>query len=60
MTQIENLINLFDEREDLEDKMDMINLKIEVAIERIKSQEQTYRNTIQQAKKYKTNWLHDF
>lgn len=60
MTQIENLINLFDEREDLEDKMDMINLKIEVAIERIKAQEQTYRNTIQQAKKYKANWLHDF
>ena len=54
---IETLINLFEEKEDLEDKIDIINNKLDI-LSSFWNKEKTFKDVCN--KKYNRNWLRDF
>lgn len=56
---LNELFVLFDEKNELEDRMEMINLKIEVAKQKIKAREQSLKETVLSSKMSKVNWIRD-
>ena len=57
---IETLINLFEEKENLEDKINEINIKIEMMKVGMKYKEPSFQQVKVANSRYKHNWLHDF
>lgn len=55
---IETLINLFEEKENLEDKINEINIRIEMMKNGMKYKEPSFQQV--SVSRYKHNWLHDF
>lgn len=57
MNTVDEIIYLFEEKEDLEDKIDIINNKLDILSSLFKK-ERTFKEVT--SKKYNRNWLRDF